>query len=124
MHPRLPRKTSTVPASAIRSKLSSDLSIDAQDAPNTPFDLIFIDADKPGNLNYTEAKRLVRKGGVIVCDNVVRCGRVADLEYTDVNVEGVRALLKAEKGDKDVETTTISIVGDKRYDRFMHAIRK
>jgi predicted O-methyltransferase YrrM len=29
--------------------------------PNTPFDLIFIDADKPGNLNYfPEAKRLVK----------------------------------------------------------------
>ncbi|KAH9951381.1 S-adenosyl-L-methionine-dependent methyltransferase [Amylocystis lapponica] len=33
-----------------------------------PFDLVFIDADKPGNLTYfLEAKRLVRKGGVIVC---------------------------------------------------------
>ncbi|KAJ7787829.1 O-methyltransferase [Mycena olivaceomarginata] len=92
--------------------------------PNTPFDLIFIDADKPGNLNYfTEAKCLVRKGGVIVY-NVVRCGRVADPEYTDANVEGVRALLKAEKGDKDVEATTISTVGDKGYDGFMYAIRK
>jgi predicted O-methyltransferase YrrM len=37
--------------------------------PNTPFDLIFIDADKPSNLPYfTEAKRLARKGGVIVRD--------------------------------------------------------
>lgn len=36
--------------------------------PETPFDFIFIDADKKGNLDYfTEAKRLVRKGGVIVC---------------------------------------------------------
>jgi predicted O-methyltransferase YrrM len=35
--------------------------------PDIPFDFIFIDADKPGNVNYfTEAKRLVRKGGVIV----------------------------------------------------------
>lgn len=36
--------------------------------PSEPkWDLIFIDADKPGNLTYVlEAKRLVRKGGVIV----------------------------------------------------------
>jgi Predicted O-methyltransferase len=35
--------------------------------PEHPFDLVFIDADKPSNVNYfTEAKRLVRKGGVIV----------------------------------------------------------
>lgn len=35
--------------------------------PNPPFDFAFIDADKEGNLTYfTEAKRLVRSGGVIV----------------------------------------------------------
>jgi predicted O-methyltransferase YrrM len=35
--------------------------------PDVPYDLIFIDADKPSNLDYfTQAKRLVRKGGVIV----------------------------------------------------------
>lgn len=35
--------------------------------PAQPFDLIFIDADKPGNLDYfIEAKRLIRKGGVII----------------------------------------------------------
>ncbi|KAJ6545459.1 O-methyltransferase family 3 protein [Mycena capillaripes] len=93
--------------------------------PDIPFDLVFIDADKPGNVNYfTEAKRLVRKGGVIIVDNVVRYGRVADPEYTDANVEGVRALLRALKGDTDVEATTIGMVGDKGYDGFMYAIRK
>jgi len=35
----------------------------------TPFDLVFIDADKEGNVTYfNHAKRLVRKGGVIVCN--------------------------------------------------------
>ena len=35
--------------------------------PDPPFDLVFIDADKQSNVKYfTEAKRLVRKGGVIV----------------------------------------------------------
>ena len=36
-------------------------------SPEDPYDLVFIDADKPSNLIYfSEAKRLVRKGGVIV----------------------------------------------------------
>ncbi|KAJ7748350.1 O-methyltransferase family 3 protein [Mycena metata] len=93
--------------------------------PETPFDFIFIDADKKGNLDYfTEAKRLVRKGGVIIVDNVVRYGRVADPEYTDTNVEGVRRLLKGLKGDTDVEATTIGTVGDKGYDGYLYAVRK
>lgn len=112
--------------------------------PDAPFDLIFIDADKPSNVKYfTEAKRLVRKGGIIVrlscavnsmmynnepllqiVDNVVRYGRVADPSYTDANVEGVRELLKAIQGDKDVEATTIGTAGDKGYDGFLYAIRK
>ncbi|KAJ7613640.1 O-methyltransferase family 3 protein [Mycena polygramma] len=93
--------------------------------PSVPFDFIFIDADKPSNVKYfTEAKRLVRKGGVIIVDNVVRYGRVADPEYSDSNVEGVRGLLQLVKGDPDVDATTIATVGDKGYDGFMYAIRK
>ncbi|KAJ3844623.1 O-methyltransferase family 3 protein [Lentinula raphanica] len=88
------------------------------------FDLIFIDADKPSNLKYfIEAKRLIKKGGVIIVDNVVRFGRVADPEQTDANIEGVRSLLNALKGDQDVDATTIATVGEKGYDGFIYAIR-
>jgi len=97
----------------------------AQLGPEDPFDLVFIDADKPSNVIYfREAKRLLRKGGVIIVDNVVRFGRVADPEYTDNNVEGVRALLKAIQGDEEVEATTIGTVGEKGYDGFIYAIKK
>jgi len=97
----------------------------AQLHPEHPFDLVFIDADKPSNLIYfTEAKRLVRPGGVIIVDNVVRYGRVADPEYSDDNVEGVRKLLRALKDDKDVEATTIGTVGEKGYDGFIYVIRR
>ncbi|KAJ7859770.1 O-methyltransferase-domain-containing protein [Mycena olivaceomarginata] len=93
--------------------------------PDPPFDLVFIDADKPSNVKYfTEAKRLVRTGGVIIVDNVVRYARVADPAHTSPNVEGVRALLHAIKGDKEVDATTIATVGDKGYDGFLYAIRK
>ncbi|KAF7317335.1 O-methyltransferase family 3 protein [Mycena chlorophos] len=90
-----------------------------------PFDFVFIDADKKGNFDYfTEAKRLVRSGGIIIVDNVVRFGRVAEPDYTDVNVEGVRRLLAGLKGDKDVDATTIGTVGDKGYDGFLYAVRR
>ncbi|TFK31540.1 O-methyltransferase family 3 protein [Crucibulum laeve] len=90
-----------------------------------PFDLIFIDADKPSNIIYfREAKRLVKKGGVIIVDNVVRYGHVADPEYSDDNIEGVRKLLQALKDDKEVEATTIGTVGEKGYDGFLYALKK
>ncbi|ESK94815.1 o-methyltransferase family 3 [Moniliophthora roreri MCA 2997] len=89
-----------------------------------PFDFIFIDADKPSNLKYfLEAKRLVRKGGVIIVDNMVRYGRVADPEQSDDKIEGIRSLLRALKGDGEVETTTIATVGDKGYDGFLYAVK-
>jgi predicted O-methyltransferase YrrM len=57
-------------------------------------------------------------------DNIVRYGRVADPSYTDDNVEGARALLKALKGDRDVDATTIGTAGEKGYDGFLFAVRK
>ncbi|KAL6308969.1 O-methyltransferase family 3 protein [Sparassis latifolia] len=92
--------------------------------PEQPFDLAFIDADKIGNLAYfLEAKRLVRKGGVIIVDNVVRGGSVADPSTKDNNSEGVRKLLNYLKTDVEVDATTIATVGEKGYDGFLYAIR-
>jgi predicted O-methyltransferase YrrM len=52
--------------------------------PDTPFDLIFIDADKPSNIHYfAEAKRLVRKGGVIVRDRRYYVLIIAQCDITD-----------------------------------------
>ncbi|CCM03459.1 uncharacterized protein FIBRA_05592 [Fibroporia radiculosa] len=92
--------------------------------PEPFFDFIFIDADKPGNLTYfLEAKRLVKKGGVIIVDNVVRQGRVADPSYSDANVEGVRKFIGHLKTDSDVDATTIATVGEKGWDGFTYIIR-
>jgi len=90
----------------------------------TPFDLVFIDADKEENSTYfRHAKRLVRRGGVIIVDNVVREGKVADPENMDSRVEGVRRLLEAIKTDPQVSATTISTVGEKGYDGFIFALK-
>ena len=57
-------------------------------------------------------------------DNVVRNGSVANPEYTNENIEGVRRLLKAIEGDEEVDATTVSTVGEKGYDGFTYAIKK
>jgi hypothetical protein len=54
----------------------------------------------------------------------VRYGLVADPSHSDDNVEGVRTLLKAMKGDEEVAATTIATAGEKGYDGFMYAVKK
>lgn len=89
------------------------------------FDLAFIDADKESNTEYfIHAKRLVRSGGVIIVDNVVRGGKVADPDNKDARIEGVRRLLRHIKQDKEVEGATIATVGEKGYDGFLYSLKK
>ncbi|TPM35738.1 O-methyltransferase [Mesorhizobium sp. B2-3-5] len=88
-----------------------------------PFDLIFIDADKPNNPNYLEwAMRLSRTGTVIICDNVIRDGAVVNEDGRDANVEGARAAFSFIGGDKRLDGTAIQTVGAKGYDGFAIAI--
>ena len=90
-----------------------------------PFDLIFIDADKPNNPNYLDwAMRLSRPGTVIVCDNVNRDGAVVHEKSGDANVEGARAAFSFIGRDKRLDGTAIQTVGAKGYDGFAIAIAK
>jgi len=92
--------------------------------PVEAIDLAFIDADKESNLLYfREAKRLVRKGGVIIVDNVVRSGRVSNENISDKTIEGVRTLLKAIHDDPEVDAVTTSTLGEKGWDGFVYALR-
>ena len=82
-----------------------------------PFDLFFIDADKPSNPKYFDwAVKLARPGSLIVVDNVVRGGAVADDDSFDPNVKGVRSLAEKIAADKRVSATVIQTVGVKGYD--------
>jgi predicted O-methyltransferase YrrM len=88
-----------------------------------PFDLIFIDADKPNNPNYlTWAMRLSRSGTVIVCDNVIRDGAVVKRDSGDANVEGARAAFSFIGAEKRLDGTAIQTVGAKGYDGFAIAV--
>jgi len=82
-----------------------------------PFDLVFIDANKDGYPTYLErAMRLVRPGSVIVADNVVRGGAVADEQNSDAAVQGVREFLALAATDSRLSGTVMQTVGTKGYD--------
>jgi predicted O-methyltransferase YrrM len=84
-----------------------------------PFDVIFIDADKPGTPDYFAwALRLARVGTLIVIDNVVREGAVADGHSRDPAVTAMRRVLQAIASEPRVAGTVLQTVGGKGYDGF------
>ncbi|MGW6781729.1 O-methyltransferase [Streptomyces sp. NPDC054987] len=88
-----------------------------------PFDLVFIDADKPANPTYLEwALRLTRPGSVIIGDNVVRDGAVVDPAGTDPRVAGVRRFTELIAGHPRLTATALQTVGVKGYDGFVLAL--
>lgn len=88
-----------------------------------PFDLIFIDADKPGYPEYLEwSLRLSRVGTAIISDNIVRSGAVADASSTDRNVIGVQRFIDLMAANPRLSATAIQTVGVKGYDGFSLAI--
>jgi predicted O-methyltransferase YrrM len=90
---------------------------------NGPFDLFFIDADKPNIPEYFQwALSLSRIGSVIVVDNVVRNGALANAQSDDANVQGVQRLHAMLSNEKRVSATTIQTVGSKGYDGFTLAV--
>ena len=85
-----------------------------------PFDFVFIDADKPSNADYFDwALKLARPGALIVVDNVVRRGGVADPASTDASVLGVRRLTERVAKEPRVDATALQTVGDKGWDGLM-----
>jgi caffeoyl-CoA O-methyltransferase len=82
-----------------------------------PFDMIFIDADKPPYPEYFEwALKLSRPGTLIVADNVIREGKVLDNKSDDDKVVGVQKLNKMLSENKKVTATIIQTVGSKEHD--------
>jgi predicted O-methyltransferase YrrM len=93
------------------------------DAAEAPFDLIFIDADKPNNPVYLAyALALSKPGTIIIGDNVVRDGAVADGTRTDPKVQGVRTFLDAMGQNRSLIVTAMQTVGSKGHDGFSMAL--
>ena len=83
------------------------------------FDLTFVDADKVSTSAYVDwAIGHTRPGGLVVVDNVVRQGAIADGDSTDANVRAMREFLAGIARDPRTDTTVIQTVGAKGYDGF------
>lgn len=82
-----------------------------------PFDMIFIDADKPPYKEYYEwAIRLSRPGTLIIADNVIREGKVLDPHSSDDMVQGARRFNDAISKNRATVSTILQNVGAKVHD--------
>ncbi len=90
-----------------------------------PFDMIFIDADKPPYAEYFEwSLKLSRPGTLIVADNVIRDGQVLDLATTDEKVRGAQRFNEMLGANENITATIIQTVGSKEHDGMGIAIVK
>ena len=108
---------------ASRVALHQGAALDVLPTLSGPFDLVFIDADKPNNPAYLRwALALSRPGTVLIGDNVVRGGAVADETSRDPSVIGVRDFLAAVAAEPRLSATAIQTVGEKGWDGFALAV--
>jgi len=90
-----------------------------------PFDMIFIDADKPNNPNYLRLSlELSKSGTVIFGDNVIRDGQLCNATSTDEKVIGVRQFIEDMGMSDKLESSALQTVGIKGYDGFTISIVK
>jgi predicted O-methyltransferase YrrM len=88
-----------------------------------PFDLVFIDADKPSTIGYFEwSVRLSHPGTLIIVDNVVREGEVINARSSSQAVQATRHFLEHIAGDPRVSVSAMQTVGNKGYDGFAMAL--
>ncbi|MCM3342459.1 O-methyltransferase [Paenibacillus sp. MER TA 81-3] len=107
----------------LRTGLAVDTLAQLEAEGSGPFDLIFIDADKPSNPEYFAwALKLSRQGSLIIGDNVVRGGAVLDEASDDPSVQGVRRFCELIAAEPRVSATAIQTVGSKGYDGFSIAL--
>ena len=108
---------------ADRAEVRVGPALDALPTLTGPFDLVFIDADKTNNPAYFDwALRLSTVGTVIIVDNVVRGGAVANGHSGDPSVQGARAVIERMAAEPRVSATAIQTVGSKSYDGFALAL--
>jgi caffeoyl-CoA O-methyltransferase len=75
-----------------------------------PFDLVFIDANKEGYVDYYEAALpLLSERGVIAADNTLRSGDVLDESSHSVSLDGIRAFNEHVRNDPRVVSVMLTI---------------
>ncbi len=89
------------------------------------FDMVFIDADKENNAAYADwAGTLLRPGGLMIVDNVVRRGAILDEHSDDPAVTGTRSLYAAMRTDRRFDASALQTVGVKGWDGILVARRR
>ena len=90
-----------------------------------PFDMVFIDADKPPYAEYFQwAIKLAHPGTLIVADNVIREGKVIDPKHSDEMVQGAQRFNRMLAANSSVTATIIQTVGAKEHDGMALAVVK
>ena len=90
-----------------------------------PFDMIFIDADKPNNPHYLKLSlELSKSGTVIFGDNVIRDGQLCNAASTDEKVIGIRQFIEDMGISEKLESSALQTVGIKGYDGFTISVVK
>jgi len=98
----------------VRVGVASGLLTDLIESHAEPFDLIFIDADKPGYREYLDLSiRLSHRGTVILADNLIRNGRVLEEQPPDENARGARAYNRAIAEDLRLDSIILPLFRDK-----------
>lgn len=124
-----PDNATVARANIERAGLSEQVSIVTGDAAQTlatlvadsvePFDMIFLDADKKSYPAYLRLSLLLsRPGTLIMGDNVIRRGRIADLASTDPDVVGLHEFFRLLAEDPRLDSTAVQTVGSKGWDGF------
>jgi caffeoyl-CoA O-methyltransferase len=110
-------------ASKVEIRVGKGLDLLPELKEEGPFDMIFIDADKPPYTEYFEwALKLSRPGTLIIADNVIRDGKVLDSSSGDEMVKGVHRFNKMLSQNIEVTATIMQMVGVKEYDGMALAI--
>lgn len=110
-------------AGVVELRIGPALETLPQLAARGPFDLIFIDADKPNNPDYFQwALTLSRRGSLIIVDNVVRGGEIINAASRDASVQGARRVNELIAAEPRVSATAIQTVGSKGYDGLAIAV--
>ena len=118
-----PEAAAAVVAASPRVRVVVGPALETLPALDGPFDLVFLDGDKAQAAPTLQAVLpLCRPGTLIVADNVVRGGAVADPGDPDPRVQGVRALADAVAAEPRLVATALQTVGEKGHDGFLLAL--
>jgi predicted O-methyltransferase YrrM len=95
---------------ADRVELLLGEALDTMETLAGPYDAVFLDADKAPLARYFAlAMRLLRVGGLLLCDNTFMHGRVADPRARDADVKGMRAFNRLVAGDRRLVAAVIPV---------------